>query len=137
MFPWQLLLWKWVKDVFTVIIITVGKRKRCFTGQFYTKSSRTCHPYLMDFLEEFMAFLKSYKLMMIRGIVRYNNFLDNIFLKQPLVLNIHLGIFFDSRNSNSVLSYRKIWSKFSMWYISVKKMMWHYSSANYFLIKFF
>ena len=31
----------------------VVKRKRCFTGQFYAKLSRACHPYLMDFLQIF------------------------------------------------------------------------------------
>ena len=48
-----LLLWKWIKDIFTVVIVTVTKRKRCFTGQFHPKLSRACHPYLMDFLEIF------------------------------------------------------------------------------------
>ena len=52
------------------------------------------------------------------------------FFKQPLVLKIHLGMFFDSRNSKMVsklplnllvLGYRQILSKFTMRYISVKK----------------
>ena len=50
-----LLLWKWIKDIFTVVIVTVAKRKRCFTGQFDPKLSRACHPYLMDFLEIFTS----------------------------------------------------------------------------------
>ena len=50
-----LLLWKWIKDIFTVVIVTVAKRKRCFTGQFHPKLSRACHPYLMDFLEIFTS----------------------------------------------------------------------------------
>ena len=36
-------------------MVTVAKRKRCFTGQFHAKSSRACHPYLMDFLEIFTS----------------------------------------------------------------------------------
>ena len=32
-------------------------------------------------------------------VAKYNNFLDNFSLKQPLVLRILLGMFFDSRNS--------------------------------------
>ena len=55
MFPWQLLLWKWVKEIFTVIIVTVARRRRYFTGYFHAKSSRACHPYLMDFLEIFTS----------------------------------------------------------------------------------
>ena len=43
------------KTFFTVIIVTVAKRKRCFTGQFHTKLSRSCHPYLTDFLEIFTS----------------------------------------------------------------------------------
>ena len=31
----------------------VAKRKRRFTGQFHSKLSRACHPYLMSFLEIF------------------------------------------------------------------------------------
>ena len=43
------------KRHFTVIIVTVAKRKRCFTGQFHAKLSRACHPYLMDFSEIFTS----------------------------------------------------------------------------------
>ena len=45
----------WVKDIFTVIIATVAKRKRCYTGQFHVKLSRACHPYFMDFLGVFTS----------------------------------------------------------------------------------
>ena len=31
----------------------VVKRKACFIGEFHVKSSRACHPYLMDFLKKF------------------------------------------------------------------------------------
>ena len=55
MFPWQLLLRKWVKDIFSVIILMVAKKKSCFTGQFHAILSRSCHPYLMDFLEIFTS----------------------------------------------------------------------------------
>ena len=50
-------------------------------------------------------------------------FLVNVSLKQPLVLKIHLDMFFDSRNSKIllVLSYTQILSKFTMQYVSVKK----------------
>ena len=41
------------KRHFTVIIAAVAKGKRCFIGQFHVKSSRECHPYLMDFLKLF------------------------------------------------------------------------------------
>ena len=41
------------KNIFTVIIVAVAKRKRCFTGQFHAKLSRACHPYLMNFLKNF------------------------------------------------------------------------------------
>ena len=37
------------KNIFTVIIVMVAKRERCFTGQFHAKLSRAYHPYLMDF----------------------------------------------------------------------------------------
>ena len=49
-------------------------------------------------------------------------FLVNVFLKQPLVLKIHLD-FFDSRNPKIllVLSYTQTLSKFTMQYVSVKK----------------
>ena len=56
MFFWQLLLWKWVKDIFSdqwSQITFYFYRKRCFTGQFYAKLSQACHPYLMDFLKIF------------------------------------------------------------------------------------
>ena len=33
----------------------VAKTKRCFIGQFHVKSSRACHPYLIDFLEIFTS----------------------------------------------------------------------------------
>ena len=38
-----------------MIIVTVAKRKRCFTELFHAKSSRACHPYLKDFLEIFIS----------------------------------------------------------------------------------
>ena len=41
---------KMSKRDFTVIIVTVARRRRYFTGHFHAKSSRACHPYLMDFL---------------------------------------------------------------------------------------
>ena len=95
----------------------VVKRKACFIGEFHVKSSRACHPYLMDFLKKFssgryhrdmkivemltqggsdsVAFLKHDKLMIEVGPAKYQIFSDNFCLKQPLVLKI----FFDSRNS--------------------------------------
>ena len=33
----------------------VVKRKACFIGEFHVKSSRACHPYLMDFLKNFTS----------------------------------------------------------------------------------
>ena len=33
----------------------VAKKKSCFTGQFHAILSRSCHPYLMDFLEIFTS----------------------------------------------------------------------------------
>ena len=46
---------KWVKYIFTVIIVTVTKWKRYFTGPFHVKLSRASHLYLMDFLEFFTS----------------------------------------------------------------------------------
>ena len=43
------------KKIFRVIIVTVAKRKRCFTEQFHAKLSRACQPYLVDFLEIFTS----------------------------------------------------------------------------------
>ena len=55
MFPWRLLLWKWIKYIFTVIIVKVAKRKICFIGKFHDKSSRICRFYITDFLEIFTS----------------------------------------------------------------------------------
>ena len=41
--------------------------------------------------------------MMIEGAPRYYIFLDNFYLKKPLVLKIPLGMIFDSRNSKIAL----------------------------------
>ena len=38
-----------------MIIVTVAKSKRRFTGQFHAKLSSAYHPYLMDFLEIFTS----------------------------------------------------------------------------------
>ena len=46
---------KWVKYIFTVIVVTVAERKRWFTGYFHAKLSRACHSYLIDFLEIFTS----------------------------------------------------------------------------------
>ena len=46
---------------------------------------------------EFMAFLKSDKLMMIERTAKYYIFLDTFCLKQPLVLKIPLSIFLNQR----------------------------------------
>ena len=90
-----------------------------------------------------MAFWKNGKLMMIEGSVKYKIFLDNFCLKQPLVLKIPVGMFFEPTNSEMaselpknllLLSYRQILSKFAMRYISVKKTMWCYSWLNCFSI---
>ena len=53
--PWQLLLCKWAKHIFTVIIATVAKRARCFIRLFHVKLSKVWHPYFMDFLEIFIS----------------------------------------------------------------------------------
>ena len=68
--------------------------------------------------------------MIIMGAAQYYIFVDNFCIKEPLVLKISLGMFFDSRNPKMtsnlpqnplVLNYREILSKFTMQYISVKK----------------
>ena len=76
MFPSQLLLWKWVKDIYAVIIATVANRKR--------------------------RFLKNGKLLMIRGEARGGGSEgggehDQIqhFLRRLLCM------FFDSRNTKN------------------------------------
>ena len=55
MFPWQLLLWKWEKNIFTVIIATVTKRKKYVNEKSRVKSSSSCHPYLMGFFKLFTS----------------------------------------------------------------------------------
>ena len=104
MFPWQLLLWKWVKDIFTVIIATVAKRKKCFIGKFHDKYIEGMSPLPHGFFEFFIGGryhrdtkilqilasnskqfrvygnFKNDKLMMI-GAAKYYIFLDNFCLK--------------------------------------------------------
>ena len=36
-------------------IFSSAKKKRCFIGYFHDKSSRACHPYFTDFLEDFTS----------------------------------------------------------------------------------
>ena len=61
---------------------------------------------------------------------KYYFFFDNFFFKQHLALKIYQGMFFDLINSKmtwklpwnlQVLSYKKILSKFTIQYMSVKE----------------
>ena len=128
MLPWQLLLWKWVKDIFTMIIVMVAKWKKMLQWVIPCQLSRACQLYLMDFIEictsgryhreikilEILAanskWFRDYDIFKKWQIdddmgeaSKYNNFFDNFCLKQPLVLKILLGMAFDSRNSKMTL----------------------------------
>ena len=132
-----MLLWKWVEDIFTVIIATVAKRKRCFIGWLNVNWSRACHSYLMDFLEIFSSgryhwdmkilkilasnsnsFIQTFKKWEIDdtgwgvgGAAKYNIFLDNLCLNKPLVLKIPLGVFLSHSFMYYKLDLVKNWAK--------------------------
>ena len=75
MFPSQLLLWKWVKDIYAVIIATVANRKR--------------------------RFLKNGKLLMIRGEARGGGGEGGEHDQIQHFLRRLLCMFFDSRNTKN------------------------------------
>ena len=137
---------KMSKKFFTVII-AAPKRKKLFIGWFHVKSSRACHPYLMDFFGVFtsgryhrdMKIVKmlapNSKQFRFSGIFKkwqnddrggrgkYYIFLDNYCLKQPLALKIPLGMFFDSRNSKMTSKLPKNLLVLSYWQILSKFAM--------------
>ena len=65
-----------------------------------------------------------------------DNFLDNICLKYPLVLNILLGMFFDSRNSKIPEKGKSNENLLCDIYLS-KKVTWDNSWVNIFLVTLF
>ena len=79
---------------------------------------------------EFMVLLINNKIVCLGWHFKYYFFFDNFCFKQSVVLKTHWGMFFNSRNSKLtsklpsnllLLSYRKIISKFTIQYISVKE----------------
>ena len=123
MFSWQLLLWKWIKEIFTVIIVRLLKGKDAsldnsmlnhpghvpLTSWIFKNflpvagNIQICKPWkywpLTPSGSEFMVFLKNDKLMMIGEPPSCNNFLNNFCLKSRLVSKILMSLFCDFGNS--------------------------------------